>query len=84
MRKYIVIRFSSVEEGINFMSTYEYSSSFIVDSIIYDKNGNTVEFENILELVLSDIRNVILFKDEIFESEICYDGDNLFIDKPLN
>jgi len=81
IKKYIVIRFNSVQDGIDFMSSYEFSSSFIVDDIIYDKNGLEVNFDNYIELFLEDIRNVIIDPNLFLESDICYDGDNLFIDK---
>lgn len=94
MRKYIVIRFNNVVDGVNFMLTYEYPCSFIVDPIlnrIYDKNGNLIEeyqlFEpnisNYVEMLPVDIRNVITDPNLFIESEICYDGNNLFIDKNI-
>lgn len=79
IKKYIVVRFDSVQEGIDFMSSYEYSSAFIVIDTIYDKSGLETTYEYVIELLIEDIRNVIT--DNFIESEICYDGNNLFIDK---
>lgn len=79
IKKYIVIRFDSLQDGIDFMSSYEYSSAFIVGDTIYDKSGLEATYEHFIELLIEDIRNVIT--DNFIESEICYDGDNLFIDK---
>ena len=81
IKKYIVIRFNSIQEGINFMSSYEYTSAFIVVDTIYDKNGLEVIYEHSVELNLVDIRNVITDTGLFIESEICYDGDNLYIYK---
>ena len=83
IKKYIVIRFNSLQEGIDFMSSYEFSSSFIVDDTIYDKNGLETTYECVVELQIEDIRNVITDTNHFIESEICYDGNNLFIEKNI-
>lgn len=80
IKKYIVIRFNSIQEGIDFMSSYEFSSSFIVGDTTYDKNGLETTYEYVLEFKVEDVRNVITDTNFI-ESEICYDGNNLFIEK---
>ena len=81
IKKYIIIRFDSLQEGVDFMSSYEFSSSFIVEDIIYNKNGLETTYEYIAELQIEDIRNVIVDTHQFVESEICYDGDNLFFEK---
>lgn len=81
IKKYIVIRFDTVQQGIDFMSSYEYTSAFIVVDTIYDKNGLETTYEHSVELNLVDIRNVIIDTGLFIESEICYDGDNLYIYK---
>ena len=80
-RIYIVIRFKSIQEGIDFMSSYDYPSSFIVGNSIYDRYGSEIFHENILEMLSKDIRNVLTNPDYFIESKICYNGDYLFIDK---
>jgi hypothetical protein len=82
IKKYIVIRFNSIQEGIDFMSSYEFSSSFIVGDTTYDKNGLETTYEYLLDLKVEDVRNVITDTNFI-ESQICYDGNNLFIEKRL-
>ena len=81
IRKYIVIRFNTIQEGIDFMSSYEYSSAFIVVDTTYDKNGLETTYEYVIEFQIEDIRNVITDLNHFIESEICYDGNNLFIEK---
>jgi len=81
IKKYIVIRFNSIQEGVDFMSSYEYSSSFIVVDTIYDKNGLETTYDNVVEFLIEDIRNVITDPNQFIESVICYDGDNLFFEK---
>jgi len=81
IKKYIVIRFNTLREGINFMSSYEYSSSFIVVDTIYDKNGSETTYDNVVELKIEDIRNVVTDTNQFIESVICYDGNNLFFEK---
>lgn len=81
IKKYIVIRFNSIQEGIDFMSSYEFSSSFIVGDTTYDKNGLETTYEYVLEIKVEDVRNVITDTNHFIESEICYDGNNLFIEK---
>ena len=83
IRKYIVIRFNSTQEGIDFMSSYEFSSAFIVDDTTYDKNGLETTYEYMIEFLIEDIRNVITDTNQFIESEICYDGDNLLIEKSI-
>lgn len=83
IKKYIVIRFNSTQEGIDFMSSYEFSSSFIVGDTIYNKNGLEATYEYVVELQIEDIRNVITDTYQFIESEICYDGDNLFFEKVI-
>ena len=83
IKKYIVIRFNSIQEGIDFMSSYEYSSDFIVVDTIYDKNGLETTYEYVVEFVTDDIRNVITDTNKFIESEICYDGNNLFFEKDI-
>ena len=80
-RIYIVIRFESIQEGIDFMSSYEYPSSFIVGNSIYNRYGFEIFYENILEILSKDIRNVLINPDYFIESKICYDNNCLFIDK---
>lgn len=81
IKKYLVIRFDSIIEGINFMLTYDYPSSFIVGDVIYDKNGNSILLDDFVEINVLDIRNVITDNSLFIESEMCYDGDNLFLQK---
>lgn len=81
IKKYIVLRFNSVKNGVDFMSSYEYASSFIVKDKIYNKLGNIISLDIYLEFNLEDVRNVITDVDQFTESMICYDGDNLFIEK---
>jgi hypothetical protein len=81
IKKYIVIRFNSIQEGVDFMSSYEYSSSFIVVDTIYDKNGSETTYDNVVELKIEDIRNVVTDTNQFIESVICYDGNNLFFEK---
>lgn len=81
MRKYIVIRFDDVNEGTEYMHSYDYPSAFVVGSSLYDKVGNLTTFEHYLELNIEDIRNVITDEINFMESYICYDGNNLFFDK---
>jgi len=83
IKKYIVIRFDTVQEGIDFMASYEYPSAFVVDGINYDKSGVEASYEHSVELNLVDIRNVIADPELFLESVICYDGDNLCIYKIL-
>lgn len=81
IKKYIVMRFESLQDGIDFMSSYEYPCDFIVGDTIYNKNGLESTYEYTIELTLLDIRNVITSSDQFIESEICYDGDSLFFEK---
>ena len=81
IKKYIVIRFGSIQDGVDFMSSYEYSSAFIVDDTIYDKTGSETTYEYVVEIKIEDVRNVIIDPNHFIESEICYDGNNLFIEK---
>ena len=81
IRKYIVIRFNSTQEGIDFMSSYGFSSSFIVGDTTYDKNGLETTYYYVIEFQIEDIRNVITDSNNFIESEICYDSNNLFIEK---
>ena len=83
IKKYIVIRFNTIQEGIDFMSSYEYSSAFIVVDTVYDKSGLETTYEYVVELKIEDIRNVITDTNHFIESEICYDGDNLFFEKSI-
>ena len=83
IKKYIVIRFNSTQEGIDFMSSYEFSSSFIVGDTTYDKNGLETTYEYVIEFQIEDIRNVITDTNQFIESEICYDANNLFIEKNI-
>jgi len=81
----IVIRFDSVVDATNFLQNYEYPCSFIVDNEIYDKNaqsvGKKLPNDNYMELNIKSIINVIIDRLHFKESEICYDGDNLFLYK---
>jgi hypothetical protein len=83
MKKYIVIRFDNLIVGAVFMSTYIYPSAFIVGDDVYDKNGDLTSFEYYIEMLVDDIRNVITDSNQFIESEICYDGDNLYIQKNI-
>lgn len=81
IKKYIVIRFNTIQEGIDFMSSYEYPSAFIVDDTVYNKSGLEDTYEYMIEFLIDDIRDVITDANQFIESIICYDGDNLFIEK---
>jgi hypothetical protein len=86
MKQIILMSFSSVNGGLNFMNNFQYPCAFTVNrdwSVWYDKNGN--KLENMEEQLLSNIMlpqpepYMYCLTDNWVNDEYCYDGNYIFI-----
>lgn len=89
MKQIILMSFNSVNEGLNFMNTFQYPCAFTINRdwyVWYDKDGN--KLENIEEQLLSNIMlshpepYMYCLTNNFVDNEYCYDGSFVFTTKP--
>jgi hypothetical protein len=89
--KYIILKsFQSLQAGINYMTSYEYPSAFVVSSDTdkwYDKNGveisQTHENYSYTKIIMRPDTYVycITNVNDFVHREFCYDGNFMFFTK---
>ncbi len=92
MKHIVLLNFNSIEDGINFMSSYQYPSHFTINNNWkkwYNKDGVLIEniedqnLNNIIFKTTSDERfnSIIGLNEPCLNGNFCYDGNFIYLQK---